>query len=174
MPRRSELGWILVMVVVAVTLGFFIGGGPSLLRQRDDAEPTSVVAASAGTTTTIAAEPTTTVVAETTTTVATRPAGDVVVRVYNGSTKAGQAVRTGDQVKAKGYQVLAPGPSPADPLARSVVHYIEGYAAEATALALAMGLPARAAEAMPNPPPVTGAPPANLVLIVADDLVVSA
>jgi hypothetical protein len=37
-----------------------------------------------------------------------------------------------------------------------------------------MGLPARAAEPMPDPPIVEGVAPAQLVLIVADDLVVSA
>jgi hypothetical protein len=161
------------MVVVAVTLGFFIGGGPSLLSQRGEGD--GAVAASADTTTTIAAETTTTAPpVETTTTVVARPPGEVSVRVYNGSTKGGKAIRVGERVKAAGYQLLPPGPSPSEPLARSVVHFVAGYAAEGAALALALGLPARAAELMPDPPLVTGAAPAQLVLICADDLAVSA
>ena len=173
MPRRSELGWILAMVVVAVTLGFFIGGGPSLLTDRG-AEDGPVVAASADTTTSTTAgagATTTTAVAETTTTMVARAAREVSVRVYNGSTKPGQAVRVGDRLKAEGYQVLTPGPSPGEPLPASVVHFVEGFAAEAEALASSLGLPASAAAPAPSPPIVQGIGPAQLVLIVADDLV---
>ena len=164
------------MVVVAVTLGFFIGGGPSLLTDRDEDE-LGVLSASADTTTTGVEETTTSTAAAsetTTTTVAARPASEVSVRVYNGSTKAGQAVRVGDRLKAAGYQVLAPGPSPGDPLPTSIIHFAEGYWGDALALATALDLPASVALPAPNPPLVTGVGDAKLVLIVADDLVLPA
>ena len=175
MPRRSELGWIAVMVVVAVTLGFFIGGGPSLLTAQDDAialsSATSAPITSTTTSTTAAAA------SEATTTTSgaiVRPPAEVSVRVYNGSRTAGQAVRVGDRLKASGYQVLAPGPSPSDPLAASVVHFVDGFAAEAAALASTLGLPASAAAPMPSPAPVRDVGDAKIALIVADDLVMPA
>jgi hypothetical protein len=176
MPRRSELGWILVMVVVAVSLGFLIGGGPSLLTGGGaDASGDAVVAASSSTTTATPGVEVTTVPPATTTATATTVPGrapkDVAVRVYNGSTKAGQAVVVGDRLKAAGYNVLAPGPSPSDPLAASVIQFAEGYAPEAAALAVLLGLPATATTPLPTPPVVAGIGPANVVLIVADDLV---
>ena len=168
------------MVVVAVLLGFFIGGGPSLLSggagdgggERLVAATTSTTATSStteggasastvSTTTTSAAPP------------AARPAAEVGVKVYNGSSKPGQAVVVGDRVKAAGYQLLPPGPSPSEPLGASVIHFAEGYEAEAAAFAGVLELPASAVSAMPTPAPVKDVGPANLVLIVADDLVAS-
>ena len=171
------------MVVVAVLLGFFIGGGPSLLSGgADEAVGERVVAATTSTT-----DATTTSVAQngepsgssstttsTTTTVAVRPVSDVSVKVYNGSTKPGQAVRVGDRIKTAGYEVLTPGPSPSDPLESTVVHFVAGYEIEAAALAETLGLPTTAASPMPSPAPVKDVGAAHLVLIVADDLVVSA
>ncbi len=175
MPRRSELGWILVMVVVAVSLGFLIGGGPSLLTDRGEGDVGVVSAATSSTTQAGVATTTTTTVAETTTTTApARPPAEVSVRVYNGSTTAGQAVRVGDRLEAAGYEVLTPGPSPSDPFPRSVVHFAEGFSAEAAALAATLGLPASAPAPAPTPPAVTGVGDAELVLIVADDLVLPA
>lgn len=183
------------MVVVAVTLGFIIGGGPSLLTQRGHeellGEQLSASTKELTTTTTAAAPrrskaprstssspapstPSSAPTSTTTSTVAARAPKDVGVRVYNGSTKAGQAVVVGDRLKAAGYNVLAPGPSPRDPLATSVIHYVEGYAAEAAALAATLGLAATATAPMPTPPPVAAVGPASLVLIVAGDLVGSA
>ena len=166
------------MVVVAVTLGFFIGGGPSLLTE--DADEGRAVAVSASSTTTTAAavdadeSTTTTAVPATTTTVPARPPGEVGVRVYNGSSTAGQAVRVGDRLRAAGYEVLTPGPSPTDPLpAGSIIHFVEGFHLEAAALASLLGLPAGAAAPAPNPPLVAGVGPAELTLIVGDDLVLS-
>lgn len=170
------------MVAVAVTLGFFIGGGPALLAEGSgDATGviTSPSSSSSSTTTTTtgldAATTTTTTAGEATTTTAppARAPGEVSVKVYNGSTTAGQAVRVGDRLKAAGYRVLAPGPSPGDPRPASVVHFVDGFAAEAAALAVTLGLPATAAAPMPSAPPVRDVGAAQLVLIVADDLVLS-
>ena len=83
-------------------------------------------------------------------------------------------MRVGDRLKAGGYEVLAPGPSPSDPLPRSIVHFVEGFSAEAAALASSLGLPATAAAPAPNPPLVAGVGDAELVLVVADDLVLKA
>jgi hypothetical protein len=95
----------------------------------------------------------------------------VALRVYNGSTTAGQAVRVGDRLEAAGYQVLTPGPSPKDPIAASVIQYAEGFASEAAVLAELLGLPATSAVPAPDPPTVPGVDPASIVLIVGDDLV---
>ena len=174
MPRRSELGWVLVMVVVAVTLGFFIGGGPSLLTNRGASE--ALVASTDDGTATTTTTPTTTTTADstTTTTVALRPPAEVQVRVYNGSRTPGQAVRVGDKLEAAGYAVLEPGPSPSEPRPSSAIHFVEGFAGEAAALAAALGLPAASASPMPSPAPVGGVGPAQLVVIVADDLQLAA
>ena len=95
------------------------------------------------------------------------------MRVYNGSTKAGQAVRVGDRLEDAGYRVLTPGASPSDPYPASVIHFVEGFQAEALAMASLLGLPPEAGSPAPDPPPVKGVGPAQLVLIVADDLVLS-
>ena len=169
------------MVAVAVTLGFFIGGGPSLLSQRggdDDvtlAAVTATTAAPASSTTTAPPVTSTTSTSDVTVAAAVaRPPREVSVRVYNGSTTAGQAVRVGDRVRAGGYQVLPPGPSPADPLPASVIHFVPGFDAEAAALAAVLGLPASAAAPAPTPALVKDVGGAELVVIVADDLVVPA
>ena len=167
------------MVVVAVTIGFFIGGGPTLLSQADDAGAGATIAASSpSSTTTIAAVETTTTTAAppettTTTTMPSRPPSEVSVRVYNGSTKAGQAVRVGDRLEDAGYRVLTPGASPNDPYPASVIHFVEGFQTEALAMASLLGLPPESGSPAPDPPPVKGVGPAQLVLIVADDLVLS-
>src|SRR5688572_20057384 len=107
MPRRSDLGWMAVMVVAALMLGFVVGGGLSLLSGTSEGDVT--LAATDRTTTTTAAEAvtatpspvapadgtTTTAVA---TTVPPRPTKEISVRVHNGSNTAGQAVRVGDRL----------------------------------------------------------------------------
>ena len=160
---------MVAMVLVAVTLGFFIGGGPSLLG-GGDTEVLSAVPADASTTTTTAVEAdattTSTSSTSTSTTVASRAPTEVSVRVANGSTTPGQAVKVGDRLKADGYKVLAPGPSTPDPLDATTVQHAEGYAAEAATLASLLALPPSAVIA------ATGnLGPANILLTVADDLV---
>ena len=70
-----------------------------------------------------------------------------------------------------GYEVLTPGPSPGEPRSTTVVHFAPGFDADAAALVSLLGLPAGAASPTPSPSPVGGVGPAELVLIVADDLV---
>ena len=160
---------------VAIVVGFVIGGGLSLLSGGEttvDADGTATTTTSPTTTTTAA----TTAPPETTTTTApaARPPSEVAVRVYNGSSTAGQAVRVGDRLKTAGYNVLAPGPSPKDPSPSSTVQYGEGFAPEAAALAGLLGLPASAVVPAPTPPTVPGIGEATVVLIVGDDLGVPA
>src|SRR5687768_509186 len=164
------------MGAVAIALGFLIGGGPSLLGGSPDEGLDARVSAATSSTTApfppsttaraaAATTTTTTVPTTTTTTVAARPPSQVSVRVYNGSTKPGQAVRVGDLLKPEGYQLLAPGPSPSDPLDASVVHFVAGFEAEAAGLAQTLGLAPSAIA--PMPAPVKDVGPAQLVLIVA-------
>jgi hypothetical protein len=161
---------MLLMGAIAVAVGFVIGGGFSLFTGGETALDTGTAASS---TTTASTTSTSAAPAEPTTTAApppVRPPAEVAVRVYNGSSRAGQAVRVGDRLKAAGYNVLTPGPSPKDPIATSVVQYAEGFDAEARALATSLGVPESAAVPAPDPATVAGIGPATVVLVVGEDL----
>ena len=164
----------LLVVVVAVPVGIVIGGG--LDFGGPDEEVLDVADASAGssTTTTTARPTTTTAPPATTTTAAARPAGEVRVRLANGSRTAGAAVTVGRRLEALGYDVLSPAPSPSEPLAATVIAHREGFAAEAAAVARDLGLPAVAPTPFPPDPPVAGIGDADVVVIVADDAVAAA
>lgn len=164
----------------AVLIGFVIGGGPSLLRSN--AADLTVGAGAGSTTTTAAAStettipaaeiPTTTTPATTTTAAPVRPPAEVALRVYNGSTKAGAAVTIGDRLKKEpGYNVLAPGASPSDPLDATVVQFKDGFEAEARSLAELLALPASAVGPLPTPATFSGVGNADVILVVADDVV---
>ena len=153
---------MVVMVVVAVTLGFFIGGGPSLLTDRGSGDDVALVATGSSTSTTS----TTTSAPGTTTTAGPstpRPPGEVAVRVHNGSRTSGQAVRVGDRLQAAGYKVLPPGPS-REPADASTVQFAAGYEADAEALASLLGLPSSVV------PVAADTGEANVVVFVGDDL----
>ena len=178
-PWRERLLTALLVIVIAVPVGIVIGGGLDFGGGGADEEPLSVGAetttsssspgAPGSTSTTVAAPASTSTTAST---VPGRAPGEVQVRFYNGSRTAGAAVTVGDRLKTAGYDVLSPGPSPAEPLAATAIGYAEGFAAEAAAVAKALGLDASVAKPMPPVPAgVTGAGEADVVVVVAEDAV---
>lgn len=175
-PWRERLRTGLLVIAVAVPVGIVIGGGLDL-GGRDEGvvragEP-EAAAADPSTTTSTTAAPTSTTVAPTTTTTAplapSRSPGDVRVRFYNGSRTAGAAVTVGQRLRPMGYALLSPGPSPADPVPATVIAFRAGNAAEAAAVARALGSGV-ALTPMPPTPNVTGIGNADVVVIVGDDL----
>jgi hypothetical protein len=162
-PWRERVLTALLVVAVAVPVGVVIGGGLDL-RGPDEEVLDVVATADADTTTTSS---TSTTAAPTTTTTPARPVAEVRVRLANGSHTAGAAVTVGRRLDDLGYDVLAPAPSPADPVARTTVSYREGFAAEAAAVAVALGLdPSIAA---PSAGAASGGGEADVVVVVGDD-----
>jgi hypothetical protein len=90
----------------------------------------------------------------------------VKLRFSNGSRTAGAAVTVGDRLAALGYRVLPPAPSPSAPAPATVITFRDGFAAEANAVASALGVAPGAAA------PVAGATgAADVVIVLADDVV---
>ena len=173
-PWRDRVLTTLLIVAVAVPAGIVVGGG--LDAGGPDEEVLGVVATTAGAgagTTTAPTAPTASSSTTTgpSTTVAPRPVGEVRVRFYNGSRRAGAAVTVGQRLKAIGYTVLEPGPSPADPVPATVVAHREGFAGEAAAVARALGLDPTVAKPMPPVPALSGIGDADVVVIVAEDAI---
>ncbi|HVF33149.1 MAG TPA: LytR C-terminal domain-containing protein [Acidimicrobiales bacterium] len=174
---RERILTALLVIVVAVPVGVVIGGGLGLGRPDEeplevgvDAETTTTAPTDRTTTSASLATTTTTTTAATTTSAApSRAPGQVKVRFYNGSRTAGAAVTVGDRLAAAGYTVLAPGPSPANPIEATTIAHREGWAAEAAAVATALGLDPSAARPMPPVPAVAGVGDADVVVIVAED-----
>ena len=152
-----------VLVAVAAVLGFFLlraiddtGGGPTA---EDVAEAEGGTGSSADTTggaTETTAPPT------------ARPPGEVVVLVANASGVQGAAGAQSEAIAAGGYQVLPAANAPEEVEATQILA-TAGYEADAAALAAAIGAPAEAVVAMPEPPPLdpTGA---QLVVVLGPDL----
>jgi hypothetical protein len=165
---RERLLTALLVVVIAVPVGIVIGGGLDFGGGAADAGAgDEVLAGAAGSTTTSSTTTSTTEApASTTTTVASRPPAEVKVRFANGSHTAGAAVTVGDRLAAAGYTVLAPGPSPKDPVAATTVTFRDGFAAEGAAVAAALGL--APSVATPGGPALGGADVAG---VVGDDVV---
>jgi hypothetical protein len=166
---RERLLTTLLVVVVAVPVGIVIGGGLDFDGAGVE-DGASVVAGAEGTTTTTTTEaPTTTAVSPNTTAPpmpAARPPEQVKLRFSNGSRTAGAAVTVGDRLAALGYRVLPAAPSPSKPVAATVITYRDGFASEAKAVAVALGLGPDAAT------PIAGATgPADVLVVVADDVV---
>lgn len=79
-----------------------------------------------------------------------RPPAEVKVRVGNGARRPGVAGAGTEALHKAGYPTLAPknGPTMDD----SVVYYTTDYATEATAVAVALGLPPTSIAPIPNDP----------------------
>ncbi len=127
--------WVpIVIVVVGGVLGLAVAGFPS---RRNDAPITVQALASTSTSTSVVKVVTT--LTATSVTTAVRSPADLRVTVFNASSIPGSATRVGTVIKARGYDLKAPG---ADRTAQatSVIMYRSGYDNEARALALALGL----------------------------------
>lgn len=150
-----------VLVAVAVALGVV------LLRSADEGFDGAVGTAGPGTTppagiTTTTAAPTTT-----TTTAPLRPVAQVKVLAANGTGVRGLAGRYRDQLKALGYNALAPTDTQRKPVATSAVYFAAGFEGEARRLAGQLGIATVAP--MPQPPPVANLLGANLLVVVGQD-----
>ncbi len=151
-----------VLLTVAVILGIV------LLNVADDPPPDRVTASSseendepATASTSIA--PTTTVA-----TVPLRAPKDVKVLAANGTTVKGVARKVTDQLKAAGYNVLAPTDS--QRASTSSVYFTGDFEREARAVAESLGLPATVVVALPTPPPVTDSRGASVIVVVGAEL----
>ncbi|MEY2402635.1 MAG: LytR cell envelope-related transcriptional attenuator [Acidimicrobiaceae bacterium] len=95
----------------------------------------------------------------------------VKVLVLNGSGKSGVAKAAKDQLAAANYTVLEPGNAAGGTITASIVYFVPGYDADAGTIAAKLGLPASAAQPLPNPlpPTVADAQGANIVVIIGTD-----
>lgn len=105
----------------------------------------------------------------TSSTVAVRPPAEVTVIVLNGTSVAGTAGKYSDAIASAGYQMLDAGNATSQ-TPTTLVFYVEGYEAEAAAVATAAGVPATISPApLPDPPPGdVGA--ANVVVVIGTDI----
>lgn len=149
------------LLAVAVVLGIV------LLNAADDAPPDRVSSGSSATTpsdstsSTLAA-PTTVV------TLPLRAPADVKVITGNGTTTKGVAGKARDQLKAAGYNVLAP--TDATKATASAVYFVGDYTREAEGVATSLGLPPSSVAAVPTPPPLPDARGANVIVVVGPEL----
>lgn len=105
----------------------------------------------------------------TSSTVAVRPPAEVSVIVLNGTSIAGTAGKYSDAISSAGYQMLEPGNATSQ-TPTTLVFYVEGFEAEAVAVATAAGVPATV-----SPAPLTDPPPgeigaANVVVVIGTDI----
>lgn len=81
-----------------------------------------------------------------------RPPAEVTVRVANGARRPGVAGAGTEKVNAAGYATLPPKNGPT--MDESIVYYTTGYAAEAAAVAVALGLEPSRIGPLPTDPGV--------------------
>jgi hypothetical protein len=106
-----------------------------------------------------------------TTVVQAHDPAQVKVLILNGSGKSGVAKAAKDQLAAANYTVLEPGNAKGGTITASIVYFVPGYDADAQTIAAKLGLPASAAQPLPNPVPdtVADAQGANIVVIIGTD-----
>jgi hypothetical protein len=147
------------LLVVAVVLGIILlhsGSGDPYTRALR-------TTATAGTSVT-------TVPVATTLTVPLRAPADVKVLPANGTGTAGAAGRTGDKLKAAGYNVFAATNTSKQPVSSSAVYFKPGLEREARVIATLLALPDSTVQPMPAPPPVPDPKDADVVVVVGPDL----
>jgi hypothetical protein len=114
----------------------------------------------------------TTVTGETTPdgTAVTRPPGEVTVWVLNGGGPTGTATNGTQVVANAGYATVPADNAPQD-VPQSIIYYVEGYQADAAAVAGMLGFPIERVVALPNPPPVPNGDiqGANIVAVLGPD-----
>lgn len=150
-----------VLVAVAVALGVV------LLRSADEGfegagRPRGTGGPAPVTTATTTA-PTTT----TSTSAPLRPAAQIKVLAANGTGVRGLAGRYRDQLKALGYNALAPTDTQRKPVATSAIYFAPGFEGEARRLAAQLGFATVAP--MPQPAPVANLVGANLLVVIGQD-----
>jgi hypothetical protein len=83
----------------------------------------------------------------------TRAPAEVTVWVLNGGGPTGTATSGTTAVANAGYRTVAASNAP-ESVPQSIVYYVEGFQADAAAVAGVLGLPADRVTPLPNPPPV--------------------
>ena len=101
-------------------------------------------------------------------TIPARAPGDVSVLVANGTGIRGLGSQTADQLKTLGYNTLT-AVDATKPLDVTSVQYAEGYETEAKAIALSLGLPGTAVQAL-NSPAVPDTQGANIIVLLGADV----
>ena len=151
-----------ILVIVAVVLGLI------LLNATDTNEPFTAAPDDDdnGQTTETTTEGNSS--STSTTEASIRPPAEVTVLVANATGVKGAAGRFRDELAAKGYQTIDPTDTRTKPLP-SGVFFIEGYEAEARALATTLD-PAPPVAAMPAEPPVADLGAAQVLLVVGTEL----
>ncbi len=150
-----------MIVLFGALIGMAVAGFPS---RRED--PPLTVQAASGTTTSTSVLGTTTTTPTTSPPTSLRPVGNVRVMVFNASGVPGTATRIGSRIKAKGWDVKAPGADrPAQPT--TAVMYKPGFDNEARALTAELSLPTTAATPLT---PAVAAADADLALLVGEEL----
>jgi len=147
------------LLVVAVALGIALlhsGSGDPYTRALRTTSPGGV--------------PVTAPPVATTVTVPLRAPADVKVLPANGTGAAGAAGRTGDKLKAAGYNVLAATNTTKQPVSSSAVYFKPGLEREARVVATLLALPDSTVEAMPSPAPVPDTKDADVLVVVGPDL----
>lgn len=84
---------------------------------------------------------------------ATRVPGEVTVWVLNGGGPTGTATN-GTQVVANGGYLTVPADNAPQDVPQSIIYFVDGYQADAAAVATLLGFGADRVQALPNPPPV--------------------
>ncbi|MGH9242779.1 MAG: LytR C-terminal domain-containing protein [Acidimicrobiales bacterium] len=100
----------------------------------------------------------------------TRPPAEVRVWALNGSTINGAAGNATQTVTNTGYQIVSPSDAPEN-VEASIVFFIEGFQADAAAVAGLLGIPAERVTALPDPPPVPNGDirGANVIVVIGPD-----
>ena len=163
---RGKIGQIALIVVVGVILGVAIAGVPK--RGSDAGSRVALIE----TTTTVAPTPSSTTPP---TTAAPPPApaprspGAVTVVVANASSVVGSAKRISVKLTGLKYHVLDPDPNQPNQ-SGATIYFRDGSAAEAAALADALGVGRDQVRPMPTPPQSARAATADVFVVVGQDL----
>jgi LytR cell envelope-related transcriptional attenuator len=164
-PRRTSPARGVALIATAVIIGLFV-----LRNGFETQDPSDVAPVVADTTdTTAAGTPGTEATTDTTAAPAPRPPAEVTVLVANTTGVGGAAGGLSENLKGKGYVTAAP--TDAQPaLQTTQVLFVEGFQAEAQAVAAALGAPAESVVAMPNPAPVPDLAGAQVLVMLGSDL----
>jgi hypothetical protein len=100
----------------------------------------------------------------------TRAPGEVTVWVLNAGGPTGTAANGTQAAANAGYRTVPADNAPAD-VAQSIVYYVEGYQADAAAVATLLGFGPDRVQALPNPPPVPNGDlqGANVIAVLGPD-----
>jgi hypothetical protein len=148
---------------VLLVVAFLIGVG--LLHSADN----SVTIGTTGTTAPKATT-TTTVPQTTTTTLAPRDPSTVKVLPANGTATNGIGAKLRTKLLGANYDALTAVTSTSK-LKSTVVYFTPGFQSEAAAVAVFLGMPATAVQAMPAKAPVPQLGTANILVVAGDDIV---